>query len=227
MIGTSRRPIPLLLVLLFVVGMMAEAQDARVEYVDGEVWVETDGGRQAADFGTPLEEGDVVITGVDGVAVVTVSAGSRVKLRENTVVTIDAGTTAGSVELRQGGIFARVRQAATGERRSFEVRTPTVVAGVRGTEFFVAYGRTIEDLPDVWLCVNEGAVEISIREVNDVTVVEEGEGVNILSGIRATEPRFYAWTTQLNWNFDPDDGEIRDTTDLDGAYSDLLDQDYD
>lgn len=227
MAGTSRRPIPLLLVLLFIVGMTVEAQDARVEYVDGDVWVESGETRQIADFGTPLAEGDRVITGANGVAVVTVSAGSQIKLRENTVVTIDAQTTAGSVELEQGGIFARVRQAATGGGRSFEVRTPTVVAGVRGTEFFVAYGRTIEDLPDVWLCVNEGAVEIEVREVDEVTVVEEGEGVNILSGIRATEPRFYAWTTQLNWNFDPDEGEVRDTTDLDGAYSDLLDQDYD
>ncbi|MFW5814585.1 MAG: FecR family protein [Spirochaetota bacterium] len=227
MIDTSRRPIPLLLVLLFFAGMTVEAQDARVEYVDGDVRVESGGSRQTADFGMPLEEGDVVVTGSDGVAVVSLGEGSRIKLRENTVVTIDARTSAGSVELRQGGIFARVRQAATGGRRSFEVRTPTVVAGVRGTEFFVAYGRTIEDLPDVWLCVNEGAVEISIREVDEVTVVEEGEGVNILSGVRATEPRFYPWTTQLNWNFDPDEGEVRDTTDLDGAYSDLLDQDYD
>jgi len=227
MIGISRRPIPLLLVLLFFAGMTVGAQDARVEYVDGEVWVESGSGREAADFGMPLAEGDLVITGDDGVAVVTVSVGSRIKLRENTVVTIDERTTAGSVELRQGGIFARVRRAATDDRRSFAVRTPTVVAGVRGTEFFVAYGRTIENLPDVWLCVNEGAVEISIREVDEVTVVEEGEGVNILSGVRATEPRFYAWTTQLNWNFDPDEGEVRDDTDLDGAYSDLLDQDYD
>ena len=227
MIGISRRPIPLLLVLLFFAGMTVGAQDARVEYVDGEVWVESGSGRQAADFGMPLAEGDLVITGDDGVAVVTVSVGSRIKLRENTVVTIDERTTAGSVELRQGGIFARVRRAATDDRRSFAVRTPTGVAGVRGAEFFVAYGRTIENLPDVWLCVNEGAVEISIREVDEVTVVEEGEGVNILSGVRATEPRFYAWTTQLNWNFDPDEGEVRDDTDLDGAYSDLLDQDYD
>jgi hypothetical protein len=228
MITKLRRLVPLVSAsLLLIVGTVAGAQDGRIEYVEGDVWIETDGRRAVADFGMELSEGDLVVTGTDGVAVVTVTEGSQIKLRENTVVAIDTRTTSGSVDLRQGGIFARVRQAATGESRSFSVRTPTVVAGVRGTEFFVAYGRTIESLPDVWLCVNEGSVEISILDRDESTVVNEGEGVNILSGTRATDPRFYPWTTDLNWNFDPSEGEVRDSTDLDAAYGDLLDQDYD
>jgi len=105
--------------------------------------------------------------------------------------------------------------------------TPSMVAGVRGTEFFVAYGRKIEDEYDVWLCVNDGAVEVALPEVGSSAVVEEGEGINILGGNRLTEPEFYPWTEKLNWNMEPEKGDVRDTTDLDEAYADLLDQDYD
>ena len=48
---------------------------------------------------------------------------------------------------------------ATRLKGRYTVRTETAVAGVRGTEFFVAYGRRIDEHPDVWLCVNSGAVE--------------------------------------------------------------------
>ena len=65
------------------------------------------------------------------------------------------------------------------------------------------------------------------NEGYEVETVEEGEGINILAGLRATEPRFFPWTLKLNWNFDPDSGKIVDKTDLDAAYADLLDQDYD
>ena len=61
--------------------------------------------------------------------------------------------------------------------------------------------------------------------------VTEGEvakiqGINIVGGQKLTAPRRYAWTRRLNWNTDPARGEVVDRTDLDQAYSDLLDQDY-
>ena len=215
------------LTLLLTTSAIAAAQDGRIEYVEGDVWIESGGQRSRADFGTPVRRGDLIVTGADGVAIVTVSGGSQIKMRENSVVSLESAASGAAVDLRRGGIFARVQRAAAGTRGRFEVRTPTVVAGVRGTEFFVAYGRTVENLPDVWLCVNEGSVEVSVAEVSSSTIVNEGEGINILSGLRATDPRFYEWTTDLNWNFDPNQGEVRDSTDLDEAYSDLLDQDYD
>ncbi|MFW5688714.1 MAG: FecR family protein [bacterium] len=225
-VGRNVRTVAVFAVLLAAVAS-AWAQDGRLEYVEGDVWVESAGARTFADFGSPVARGDLVITGADGVAVVTVAEGSQIKLRENTVVEISRLVDRASVDLRQGGIFARVSREIAGSRRGFQVTTPTVVAGVRGTRFFVAYGRTIESRPDLWLCVNEGSVEVSVAEAESTTIVNEGEGINILSGVRPTDPRFYQWTTNLNWNFDPDEGSVRDTTDLDAAYSDLLDQDYD
>jgi hypothetical protein len=217
------------LVLLAVAGA-AFANEGVIEYVDGQVSVEHVGDTFEATFGMAVSEGDVVATGSDGVAVVRLNDRSQVKLRENTRIRVESVGRQAAIALRSGGVFSRVARqttAAARDIRGFEVRTPTVVAGVRGTEFFVAYGRTIDEAPDLWLCVNEGTVEVEIPQSGEATLVEEGEGINILAGERATRPRRYPWTRDLNWNFDPAAGDVVDRTDLDAAYADLLDQDYD
>ena len=216
--------------LLLLFSPMLFAEQGLIEYFEGDVSVVRGDEDFFADFGEPLNAGDSVVTGLDSIAVIRINDRVQVKLRENTHLWIDSVTENAAVTLKSGGVFARVaRSIETIGRRAagFEVKTPTVVAGVRGTEFFVAYGRTVEEEPDLWLCVNEGAVEVSVLSTGDAVTVEEGEGINILAGVRTTEPRFFPWTLKLNWNFDPDAGKIVDKTDLDAAYADLLDQDYD
>jgi len=128
------------------------------------------------------------------------------------------------VHLSSGSVFARVnKQIISG----FSVRTETAVMGVRGTEFFVAYGRSIDRHPDVWVCVNTGSVEVAILGTQDTLIVEEGQGINIVGGTNLSSAQRYPWTRKLNWNMDPTAGEVIDRTDLEQAYSDLLDQDYD
>lgn len=209
-------------------GLMAES--GIVEYFDGEVTVIREGDEFFVDFGEVLEPGDLIKTGIGSTAVIRLNERAQVKLRGSTHLWIDSvAREAATVSLDSGGVFARVVRVAgavTGIS-DFQVKTPSVVAGVRGTEFFVAYGRTIEEEPDLWLCVNEGSVEVAVPATGQRVTVEEGEGINILAGIRATEPKLYEWTTELNWNFDPDAGNVTDETDLDGAYADLLGQDYD
>jgi hypothetical protein len=90
----------------------------------------------------------------------------------------------------------------------------------------MAYGRTIDALPDVWLCVNSGAVDVSLPQTGQSTVIKEGFGINIVAGTKLTTPRNYPWTRRLNWNMDASRGTVEDTTNLDEAYSDLLNQDY-
>jgi ferric-dicitrate binding protein FerR (iron transport regulator) len=128
-----------------------------------------------------------------------------------------------NLALNKGSVFAFVDPD---EKRPFEIRTETTVAGVRGTEFFMSYGRLIEENPDIWLCVNMGVVEVAVEGRDETVSVEAGEGITIPGGERLTDPRFYEWTTELNWNTDPEAGSVMDETDLDGAYADLLDQDY-
>ena len=217
-----------LAMLFFAVPLCAD--QAFIEYFEGDVSVIRGTEDFFADFGEPLDAGDLIMTGPGSLAVISVNERVQVKLRENTDLWIDSVAENAAVTLRSGGVFARVARSieTIGKRAAgFEVKTPTVVAGVRGTEFFVAYGRTVEEEPDLWLCVNEGRVEVAVPSTGESVTVEEGEGINILAGLRTTTPRFFPWTLELNWNFDPEAGEIVDETDLDAAYADLLDQDYD
>lgn len=200
------------------------AATGMVTYAFGTVEVHRAGRTLEAEPGLEVGGGDVVETGRDGTAILQLAGRVELKLRENTRLSLDSLEEAGiRVGLARGSLFSRVTGRLTGR---YSVRTDAAVAGVRGTEFFVAYGRRIDELPDVWLCVNEGSVEVEIPQTAQTLIVRQGEGINIVGGQKLTAPRRYAWTRRLNWNTDPVQGEVADRTDLDQAYSDLLDQDY-
>lgn len=210
-------------IMLALFTVVLYGQEGRIVYLEGDVSIRRGTVLLPADFGSRLQQGDSVSTGPDSVAIIRTDQGGEIKLREETVLRLDNLQEETRVHLDQGGLFSKIAKLIG---RSYTVTTPSVAAGVRGTEFFIAYGRTVEENPDVWLCVNEGSVAVVV-DSGDEVLVNEGEGVNILSGSRITDPRFFPWTENLNWNTDPQAGEVRDTTDLDAAYSDLLDIDYD
>ncbi len=210
-----------LVLLLFPAFASAEGV---ITYLEGSVTIVRSGTSLVADIGSDVQERDTITTGPRATAVIRLAGAADIKLRENSSVDLSTIGNSVSVDLNRGGVFARVFGQILG---GFAVVADTVVGGVRGTEFFVAYGRTIEDLPDVWLCVNSGVVEVTVIPTEATMPVREGEGVNILAGMRLTDARRYRWTERLNWNMDPAAGSVFDDTDLDGAYADLLNQDYD
>jgi ferric-dicitrate binding protein FerR (iron transport regulator) len=211
-------------ILFTLTALSGFSQTGRVTYLLGDATVTRGDNSFSARIGTTLEQRDVVRTGPSATMIIQLSQRSTLKLRADTTVRMSDMGSEPEVRLDSGGLFAQVAERLRGR---FEVRTPSVVAGVRGTQFFVAYGRTVEEKPDLWLCVNEGRVEVRVRETGESSIVREGEGINILASSRLTDPQFYQWTTRLNWNMNPDEGSVEDDTSLDDAYSDLLDQDYD
>lgn len=199
----------------------AEAKSARLVHASGSVTI----GGKAARPGAALPEGEPVDTGAGSTAVIELPDGSRLKLRASSrlsVATPKPGLT--EARLTLGSVFAKVAKRLEG--RSFHVRTPSAVAAVRGTEFFTAFGRGKGDAADLWVCVKEGAVELSTTKSAAGVMVPAGKGVLIKSGLDLTKPQAYDWTKGLNWNMDAAEGGVEDKTSLDGAYSDLLDQDY-
>lgn len=215
---------PVLLFALLVLVPVAAHASGTVTYLEGEVAILRGSDRFLADFGTEVHQGDQVTTGRHSTVIISLEGRADIKLRDDSEVTLDQIGTNTQVGLHSGGIFSRVRERMSGR---YEVRAGSVVGGVRGTEYFVAYGRRIEEAHDVWLCVNVGEVQLEVATTGAEMPVRAGEGVNVLAGSRLTDARRYRWTERLNWNMDPDAGDVFDTTDLDAAYSDLLDQDYD
>lgn len=200
------------------------ALDGDIVYTQGRVVVHRNPQTVPAEIGMPVGAGDIVETAGDGMAVISLADGAELKLRANTTLALDILGQQAAVRLSAGSVFSRVNR---GLISGFSVRTETAVMSVRGTEFFVAYGRKIDSHPDIWVCVNEGAVEVSIPRTQGALLVEEGKGINIVGGTNLTTPQRYPWTRKLNWNMDPTAGQVVDRTNLDQAYADLLDQDYD
>jgi ferric-dicitrate binding protein FerR (iron transport regulator) len=215
----------LLLLLLLLLPCGAFAATGQVVYAEGDVsWRNGGGETRDAAIGDSVGAGDVITTGPQSLAVIDLTNGTTVKLKEKTTLAIDSIGESTSVKLTAGGVFTSIARKLTGR---FSVNTQTAVAGVRGTEFFMAYGKTIDAQPDVWLCVNSGAVEVSIPQTGQTVVVPQGLGINIVAGAKITSPKSYPWTRKLNWNVDPATGAVDDRTSLEQAYADLLNQDYD
>jgi len=204
----------LLIMLLFSLFSLS-AEENIISYLEGEVTVYQQGEEMYADFGTSLFQGDRISTGSDGLVIIELVGGRVLKMKENSTIVMENMGNDTSLRLTQGSVFTKVQKLTSG---SFSVRTETVVAGVRGTQFFLSYGESADESEesDIWLCVNEGTVEVGLSGTDESVLVNEGEGISILSGKKLTNPRPYDWTNDLNWNVDPSAGNVKDTTDLEG-----------
>ncbi|WP_027801728.1 FecR domain-containing protein [Paraburkholderia dilworthii] len=95
--------------------------------------------------GATLVEGDRIRTGINGFVTLELSDGSHVTMTQDGMLDIGklrrtALTGAGDrqLELRRGQVESQVTHATKKDDR-FQIRSPSVVAGVRGTRFRVAY----------------------------------------------------------------------------------------
>ena len=116
-----------------------------LEYLEGDVLILRDGEELFGDFGMELVQGDVIQTQVSSLAILELEGGRVLKMKENSSLKLENLSRNTSLELRKGGVFSRVDHIITGK---FEIRTESVVAGVRGTEFFVSFGKAVNDSSD-------------------------------------------------------------------------------
>ncbi len=184
------------------------AQSVSVAAVKGQVEAKspTDGKFNALKIGSSVMDGQTVKTGAAGLVVLVFPDESRVKLKEKTelVVRVPKEEDKYGIDLIKGALFSLVRKRPN---QKFFVKTPMGVAGVRGTQFFTSFDKNF------WMCVEDGEVEVK----NEKTTlnVAAGFGVVVEKGKKIEAPRRYDWTKKLNWNMDPDKGELADTTSID------------
>lgn len=189
----------------------ADESFARLLHASPDVTIKSKAGARPGKSGDRLAKDEFVTTGEKAFAVIALPDGSRLKLRGSTRVVValpGPKSSATEVFLSFGSVFAKVTKRLSGQK--FNLRTRSAVAAVRGTEFFTAYGKS--KTPDLWVCVNEGAVELKTKKSKEGMLVPAGMGVLIKGGLELTEPKVIAWTKGLNWNMDPEKGEIEDKT---------------
>jgi ferric-dicitrate binding protein FerR (iron transport regulator) len=144
-----------------------------VSAIDGEAELVRSGQTLKVMLAMPVESNDRLVTGSDGRLTVTFGDKSSLVLGASTTIVINPGVVGGSSGISRVGLLggrlhaivdASLRSSAG---RSFEVRTPNAVVGVRGTEFKVAYiaGTPCPGFPDCLrytdVGVYRGRVEVS------------------------------------------------------------------
>ncbi len=138
---TSVAAFAILLVLLLTAGAMADGAKAIavVTVVQGKVEVNRGKGWAKMSFGEVLDNGHQVRTGADGfISLVFTDDKSQIKIRPDTEITVTASrnddySLSKRVNMEVGELFANVTQ----QKGAMEVATPTAVASVKGTQFWV------------------------------------------------------------------------------------------
>lgn len=216
--------------LLFVITIFVfETHGANVSVVaaKGNVYVHASAQAESAlKVGMSVADGSIVKTGPEALLILAYPDGTKLKFKDNTEVKIHisdemmANHSETTVDLVAGALFAAV---VHGDKRHFIVKTRTAIAGVRGTQFFASLG----EHDAFWLCVEEGSVDVHPADSKDSLTVPKGLGVLVEQGKKPDSPKEYAWTKKLNWNMDPEKGDVVDHTTIEGEYKDLLKNHYD
>ena len=170
----------LCLALLFTSGAGAAFASAKVSAkilsLEGDVQVVRAGGEKPfkAFVNMRLTEGDRIITGTDGIAQIQMDDELVITLTENTRIYLSelrgsGGAQQTSIDLQAGGVGSAVNKKLE-ESSRFEIKTPTAVMGVRGTEFFTQYFAGNVDVRVV-----DGFVEVTV-ELSENGLVAGGGG---------------------------------------------------
>lgn len=152
--------------LALAVPALAEDWNARVTEAAGTVLIHVDGAEDGlpAEEGTPLEAGDRIETGADGRAELALEAESLMELGPGSSFTVGSTKEADSwFSLSLGSLMAKVKSLADTRRKRFQIRTPTSVCAVRGTEFGVEVG-------------DDGETSVGVFDEGQVAVSAGGDG---------------------------------------------------
>lgn len=159
----------------------ASVEESVISETRGVVQVRPKGGRWVIvrKVPRPLNAGDEIRTGTRARATINIWDGSRLSMGADASFSIEeASPRRSAFRLYLGPLKVEVRRAA---RRRFEVRTPTAVCYVRGTEFrlnVLSNGRTLVDLYKGLLGVEDnGGRQILLHPNERLSVDRRGMGV--------------------------------------------------
>ena len=211
----------LIISFLIIISITVFAQDADLVFVDGWVDIKSAGDTFEAFPGDSLRAGDSVITGEDSYAELEQKDLSSITVKPDSIFTIreietDRGketvlaTTVGSVSFKFGKLFGTEPRVAT----------PSMVAGIRGTELTVYAGEDGSTL----ITVNSGLV--SVESEGSTVDLAKDEGVEVRPGeapgekfsLLGREMDFASWNKEKYESLiaDPIEGLDRLGNQLDG-----------
>jgi mannose-6-phosphate isomerase-like protein (cupin superfamily) len=128
---------------------------------------------------TVLYEGDTIITGANSHLSLQFSDGSTMDVNENTSVTLQSMTDSSQPKIIQllKGLLHLNEVALQNLKHRFEVRTPTAVCAVRGTEFTV----NADNTASTTVTVISGEVNVAATQTGKSVLLQAGESVTVTS----------------------------------------------
>jgi hypothetical protein len=155
--------------------------DARVQKGEGAEWT-------ALHSGDLVSQGSTVKTGKASSLQVAFDDRSSIFLRSDTTLGITASEKKGLLYrvnrfyLAIGRVVARLKEA-TGSDSRMDIRTPSAIASVRGTEFRVSADEEASTRTEVL------AGAVGVRAAKTTVPVREGEGTYVQRGAAPASPR--------------------------------------
>jgi len=148
-----------------------------------------------AAIGLAIQQGDIVRTGQPGKVRVVFQDDSVLALSDNSRVAIDehvfdpnAGNTKSLFGLIKGKVNALVSDYYHSSGASYEIKTATAVAGVRGTEFSMAYDPR-QELTEVVGITGRVAVHSLLDPTGPGVFITANESTMISKNDAPTQPR--------------------------------------
>ncbi|RHX83972.1 adhesin Lsa19 [Leptospira stimsonii] len=164
---------------------IAESSDAVVTFLKGKASI-VESGKEISPL-TNVSERQTVRTETDAVLDLTSKLGSFRLLGGSVakVATLNAETV--SFQVSDGNVLIKTSKLTKGQ--SLTVDTPTVVAAVRGTQF---WGRVNGKDESGTFAVREGSVEITRKSDNARVLIEAGQAVDLKPGDKELKTRVAA-----------------------------------
>jgi outer membrane protein assembly factor BamB len=139
-----------------------------IVFLSGDVFLNRNGEEEYLNIGDSVSQNDVIKTDEDGyceiqlgdIAVIRMDANSILQIQ--TLISSSEGSRMG-VELESGTVLCKVKKLLDDD--SFQVKTNTVVCGVRGTQFSVSSDQEADTI----LAVKEGTVAVIPRSFDKVS----------------------------------------------------------
>lgn len=140
-----------------------------IVYLEGTVLVDD----EEALLGQTVPKGAVVTTGDSGLCEIVFAEKNIIRIEENTITTLSVGQGLGQVAMERGTMaFLLEKLDALGlGGGDFNVQTPLVAAGIRGTAFFVK----TEGDDSVYFCDCNGRVSLEDPRGENTMILEAEE----------------------------------------------------
>ena len=133
--------------------------------------------------GAILKNGSRIVTGKNSGCDVTLNEKSIIRIKENSDTVLYQNGANGSLDINSGTVMSFIKKipGESGEKNAFTLKTPTMVAIIWGTTFFLK----VENPDSTYLCACNGIIEVHDSYLNEKHILSSPhhKGIRIKRGV--------------------------------------------